>query len=227
MLLIASFNCNAQDVTEYVGKCKLYRCPNYDKKNYLDSGFTYAANVYFETNSMYASSLTYTAIHLFNSGSFTKYTTNHGNYISFQYNLRIYKSNDTSYSEQAMFRSSQLGGSGYFAFALNGNKLYLVDLKTDDIIMTLDNNITLGTDFSIYVDAYTLDTEWGISSTPSIWLTNNGYIKYWYKSSNTSSVKSISVDPDVQDKTFNLNGIEIEDPQEGVYIKNGKKYIAK
>ena len=114
-------------------------------------------------------------------------------------------------------------GLKYYAFVRNGSNLYLVDVKSDIIISTLESNLRAETDFSLFVYDDVLSNR----NQPKIWEINNGYVKIWDSFPVASSVKSISVDPDVQDKTFNLSGIEIEDPQEGIYIKNGKKYIAK
>ncbi len=229
MLLIASFNCNAQDVTEYVGKCKLYIFPNYDAytSSHEFHGIRYTANVKYEDNTLYAKNLYYTAINIYDySTPFNTYTTQHGMYVSFQYNFGKYHSHESAFSEQAMFRSDILGGSKYYAFTWDSGNLYLVDVKTDEIIYTFEKNIAQGTDFAIYVDTDEIQHERS-NNMPSIWIINNGYVKIWNQIPVASSVKSISVDPDVQDKTFNISGIEIEDPQEGVYIKNGKKYIAK
>lgn len=222
LLLIAisiiSFDCFAQDFFDIDEWCNFYILPN--------RGYKYVAKKYNSTDED-----RFRSVKIFENGKFTGYRTSHGSgdYFPFQYTYMIISGRYAS-CKQVMFCSNKGNGSGYYAFARDGGKICIVDLKTDDIISTFDinpyhsYNINKG-EFSIYVeDPSSVNNE----QEPSFWIYIGGSL-YTYNGfpAATTSAKSIVMDNEESGRKYNLAGVEIENPKNEVYIQNGKKYIAK
>lgn len=211
LLLMSIFDSDAQDLSQYIGKCRIYQLPTFDNE-------VYTANISSTFGSLYGERATASKISVFNGTNFYEYPTGHGYYVEFQYSHKVTAGYSSSW--HMMFCAY---GYGLCAFVIEGNSLCIVKLKDDTIVSVLDSNFQAGDDFSIMVrDDSSL---YGNRFEPSIWIVNNGYVKVFNNiSSHVSSVRSVEADKN-SCKTFNIQGIETANPINGVYIQKGKKVI--
>jgi|GEM_PF-5168395 len=215
LICVLSVKCVAQDVQSYIGNSKVYMLPNW--------GDVYAAQTYDWTGDGFYNTYYFSSIKFLDNGNVSSYSSSHGKYIAFQYFYRVTTGRYAS-CEQVIFGNTTGKGSGYYAFVITGNKLHLVDVKTDVIISTFDNNFQKGKDFSIVVyDPSSVND----GAAPNFWVINNGYVKIYYGFPAPSSISTMSVDVDNSGKIYNVGGVEVKKPENGVYIKKRRKYLAK
>ena len=124
--------------------------------------------------------------------------------------------------EQVVFWSNKGNGSGCYAFVIEGHYLHIVDVQTDAIISTLISNFQRESDFSIVVDDQSTLYD---SAVPSFWVMNSGWIKIYNGFPSTASVRSMAVDSNTSGTTYNLGGMEVLNPTNGVYIQREKKIV--
>lgn len=141
------------------------------------------------------------------------FSTSHGNFVEFQ------EINHTNYHKILCPQIMWDGISTYYSIVQDGSNLYVVNLLNDAIINTLATSFTKGDDFKI------------IKNENSVYIINNGIINCYnniYKSSasSSSSVSSPKADKS-ETKTYSLEGIQVNSPHNGIFIKGGKKVIIK
>lgn len=213
-------NCFAQDSQFYVGNSKYYCYPNPE--------IQYTANITSTIDGIYRSLSYATALNLYENGDLKKYSSTHGDYISFQYNCTIFFGKHSSNSEQFIFFSKTRQDGRVYAFVEGTDKnLYIVDVYTDKIVSTLETNFYVASDFRIVVVDYSSVND---PIIPTFWLINGGYVKIFIGFPSASSVKSLTAEETAEDDgpIYNLNGQKMNDTPEGFYIQNGeKKYISK
>ena len=87
-------------------------------------------------------------------------------------------------------------------------------------------NLLLGQNAPVYIDKLVIDKVVPLGEPTTITLKSfKGKSYAVYKKVETASVRSIEMEKNNKSK-FNLQGMKVEDP-EGVYIQNGKKFVAK
>lgn len=209
-----TLECSAQSST-YVGRSKIYMFPDWGDK--------YAAKVYDWTGDGVINTYYFSTINLYEDGIFNSYSSSHGKYIAFNYLYYIMTGLYDS-CEQVIFKTYTRNGSGYYAFVIAGNKLQIVDVKTDVIISTLETNFTKYDDFSITVEEKSRISD---RNKPSFWIVNNGYVKIYDGFPPATSVNNIPTENVPSGIKYNLNGTVTNNPKDEIYIQDGKKYIAK
>ena len=219
-VMVIVFTCNvfcySQTNTSYVGKGKLYQLQDYD-----NNSFVYCANYSYTNETVYGEHITANNICVYKHPDIHNYSSSHGNYVEIQHSQYLAGSHFYSFSKGMLFYAL---GYGICAFTIKNKQLCLVKFEDDALISILDNNFTESSDFSIHVIDKNVSSRY---MQPSFYILNNGYLKYYQDiSSSVSSVSSIKMDK-VNGKKYNLEGVEIDNPQNEVYIQNGKKYIAK
>lgn len=215
LLCMFTVKCVAQDVQSYIGDSKIFMLPNW--------GNMYAAQTYDWTGDGLNNIYYYSSLSFIQDGIITSYSSSHGKYIEFKY-FYLIVSGRYATCEQVVFGTSTGNGSGYYAFVIKGKELLLVDVTTDAVISILDADFKKGSDLSIYVyDPSKVNDR----IAPQIWVVNNGYVKIFNGFPDPTSVNGISSGKSTTERKYNLNGIEVETPSNGVYIQNGKKHIAK
>lgn len=56
---------------------------------------------------------------------------------------------------------------------------------------------------------------------------NNGYLKYYDSiSSSASSINAVRME-EKNGRKYNISGVEVDNPRSEIYIRDGKKFIAK
>ena len=207
--------CYSQTNTSYVGKGKLYQLQDYDNST------VYCANYSYTNETVYGEHITANNICVYKYQEIHNYSSSHGNYVEFQHSQLLAGSHLYSFSKGMLFYAL---GYGICAFTIKNKQLCLIKFEEDAIISILDNNFTESSDFSIHVIDNNLTSRYIL---PSFYILNNGYLKFYEGfTSSISSVSAVKMDK-VNGKKYNLEGVEIDNPQNEVYIQDGKKYLAK
>lgn len=213
-----SIDSNAQTATINVGSSRLFTLP------YLDLDYTYAGEMYHQTGSSLGGYTYYfSSVNIVSNKTnwpTTNYHSSHGNYILFKYKCK--ETGFTTFTEQVIFSKTIGNSQGYHAFVKEGNKLHIVNVQTDEIVSTLDYNITDG-----FLDILVLDKKPHQSGYLTIFVSHNDYLKIYDELPAPSRVDNVPAEAINSAKKYNLEGIEIESNTEGVYIQDGKKIIKK
>lgn len=219
-ILMIMFACNmfcySQTSTSYVGKGKLYQL-----QAFSDETFIYCANYNSTNETLYGEHITSNNICVFNNPNTTNYSSSHGDYVEIQHSQLEAGTHRYHFSKGMLFMAKNYG---LCAFTIKGRALYLIRVVDDTIISVLDNNFSESSDFSIYV------RDQNISSyvyEPSFYILNNGYLKYYDSiSSSASSINAVRME-EKNGRKYNISGVEVDNPRSEIYIRDGKKFIAK
>ncbi len=218
MLCVCSMGCVAQ-TTHYIGKSKVFVFPK--------TGDVYTAQIYSKDETVYNDSYYCSSVSFFSySGdNYYTYSSSHGNYISFKsYNGAGSSSQNAAYSEQVVLQTYAEGISGNYAFVIENRSLLLVKVGTDEVVSILETDFQWNNDFSIVVIDSSAGSYWRV---PQIWILNNGYVKIYKDFPTSTSQNSVSAKRISTGRKYNLGGVEVDNPTNGVYIQDSKKIIAK
>jgi hypothetical protein len=208
-------DCVAQN-TQYIGNSKVFVFPK--------TGEVYTAQVYSKDETIYNDTYFCTSVSFYSNGNFTTYSPQ-GMYLSFHsYNGAGSSSQNAVSSEQVILQTYARGISGNYAFVIQGQSLVLVKVETNEVVSILEPNYQWHNDFSIVVIDSSAGSYWNV---PQIWILNNGYVKIYNDFPTTTSQNSVSVKRNNTEKKYNLGGVEVDNPTNGIYIQNSKKIIAK
>ncbi len=212
--LLIAISVTAQDFETYVGKSKIYMWPLHAEST------KYAACMSDWVGDSFNNTYYFSSISIYNQSerTFHTYSSEYGKYVAFQLFYHVMTGRKDN-CEQVAFWSSKGSGSGCYAFVVEGHYLHIVDVQTDAIISTLISNFERASDFSIIVD------ESNNSAVPSFWVMNSGWIKIYNGFPSSASVRSMAVDSNTSGTTYNLGGMEVLNPTNGVYIQRGKKIV--
>ena len=100
--------------------------------------------------------------------------------------------------------------------------LHIVDVQTDEIVSTLIPNFERESDFSIIVDDQSTVSDIAV---PSFWVMNSGWVKIYNGFPTAASVRSVTADKHISGTTYNLGGVEVPNPTNGIYVQDGKKIV--
>ena len=216
MFCIACSICYSQNLTQYLGKGKMYQLTGWEE---LMCYATFSSVL----ETVYGDHVCSDQIYIYENNSFVGYTSTHGSYVEVQLSQYLAGARNFSYSKNIVF---YVYGYGLCAFTINKKSLCLVNVKSDTVVSVFDSNFYEGSDFSILViDNSALPASRRYE--PSFWIINNGYVKVYNDvSGNVSSVSSVRIEKN-NSKMYNTGGLEIEKTKNEIYIQDGKKIIAK
>ncbi len=217
-LFICNLYCFSQTSTNFVGEGKLYKLQGDSGEDYI-----YCANYSSTQETLYGEHIKSDLICVFNNSETRDYSSSHGNYIEIQHAQYLAGAHKFANSTGMLFYASKYG---ICAFTVKEKKLSLIKFIDDTLISVLDNNFSEGSDFSIYVvDKNTTQR----TLEPSFYILNNGYLTYYNNiSSSVSSVQTSKARINNSDgRKINLQGIEIDNPKNEIYIQDGNKFVAK
>ena len=219
-ILVVMFVCNlfcySQTSTNYVGKGKLYQL-----QAFSDETFIYCANYNSTNETLYGEHITSNNICVFNNPNTTNYSSSHGDYVEIQHSQLEAGTHRYHFSKGMLFKAKNYG---LCAFTIKGRALYLIRVVDDTIISVIDDNFSEGSDFSIYVKDINISR---YDYEPSFYILNNGYLKYYENiSSSASSINAVRME-EKNGRKYNISGVEVDNPRSEIYIRDGKKFIAK
>lgn len=214
-MLVGIFQCFSQTST-YIGKGKMYKMTG----GYYD--YVYHATIPYTYSTLYSEEVPAEKLTVWKGDTPIEYSSVRGNYIEFQ----LYHNLSGGYGTSRQFIFPIRFYKGLYAFVQEGKSLCVVNIENDSILMVLDSNFQRENDFSITVVDKTFI--YGERCEPQIFITNNGYVtKFDDISSNVTSISSIVNEKTYQSKKYTLGGVEITEPQNGIYIQDGKKILKK
>lgn len=207
--------CKSQSYTQYLGPVKMYIDPMW-------GGVYYAGDVS-SIETVYGEYTTADLLWSISEGDLYCSRSSHGDYVEFKY--AKYVNDGYSVSNAMRFYAKNYG---MCCFTIGNGSLCLVNANEDTVLTVIDDNFHLGNDFSILVidksSMYNTDKMY----EPSIYVVNNGYVKYYENISwFVTSVNSAKMNAPEGGKQFSLEGIEVNEQHKGVIIDNGKKIINK
>lgn len=208
--------CYSQTSTSYVGKGKLYQlqAPS-------DETFIYCANYNSTNETLYGEHITSNNICVFEYPNNQNYSSTHGDYIEIQHSQKAAGTNRYIFSKGMLFMAK---GYGLCAFTIKEKTLYLIRVEDDTVLSVLDDNFNEGSDFSIFVED---DNTNGYKYEPDIYILNNGYLKFYVGiPTSLNSINTVRSE-EVNDKLYNIGGVEVDNPRSEIYIQGGKKIIKK
>ena len=218
VLFVSNLLCYSQNLTQYLGKGKLYQTSSWENI------MCYATFSYVN-ETVYGDHVTSDKIYLYDLNSnpnFVSYSSSHGNYVEIQHSQYFSGARCYAFSKNMVF---YVYNYGLCAFTIKGKNLSLVNVYNDNVISVFDSNFSEGTDFAIFVKDNSIPGQ--NRYEPSFWIVNNGYIKVYNDvSSNLTSINSVK-EENVNDKMYSLEGVEITNPQNEIYVQGGKKILAK
>ena len=216
VLFVSNVFCYSQDLTQYLGNGKLYQTSSWN-------GIICYATFSYVNETVYGDHITSDKIYIYNwKNGFVGYSSSHGSYVEIQHSQYL-GTEGRSFSKNMVFHT-HLAQHNLCAFTIKGKNLYLVDVYNDNIISVFDSNFSEGTDFAIFVEDQSYPNN---IFEPSIWIVNNGYIKVYKNiSSHLTSINSVKEEK-TNDKMYNLEGVEITNPHNEIYVQGGKKILAK
>lgn len=215
VIISCSLVCNSQNYTQYLGNVRTYVDLKY-------GGVYYARNVY-ASETVYGESVSADEILFVNEEGVYSYSSSFGRYKEFLY--EHYVTGGYTVSKGMKFYTKDYGTC---AFAYGYGKLFLVTIDGDRIINVLDDDFNAASDFSIVVRDNSALYNSDKTYEPSIYIINNGYVKYYNDiSSFITSIYLAKKSVSEGGKQFSLEGIEVNEQHKGVIIDNGKKIINK
>ena len=208
---ICAYNGFCQSGT-YVGDGVFYNYMYYDKVRY---DYCYIAHIKdrintHNNNTAFASSI-------FDMTQYVKYSSVYGDYLSFKYS----NGNDTynNDNEQFVFHSKNRI-IDFYAFVIYNQKLCMVNLKNDNIYKSSTFTVQDNKKISIFLHNKN-------NGKGNYYVLYDGYLYCNPFEDYNASISSLNCDSSQSSPTYSLQGIVIDNPQNGIYISDKKKVVLK
>lgn len=194
----------------YIDNCKMYMMSGPIRQFCYFAQIPFLYSVFqFETDKLYIL-----------GENMTEYQASLGSYLEFQYQHAV--TGGFAIDKQIIFPI--FGHTGLYAFTQIEKRLCLVNIEDDSELMVLEDNFQRESNFSISV--LEKSQMYGNRYEPTIYVINGEKVRVFAGVSQyVSSTRLTTAPQSDSQKMYTIGGVEVTNPDKGIYIQEGKKVI--